>query len=50
MCGGGGGGGVYLFLPGFFSLYDAIHGFMTRRMDEWMENFIKNHHDILYYM
>jgi hypothetical protein len=29
-----GGGGVYLFLPGFSSLYDAIHGWMTRRIDE----------------
>ncbi len=28
-----GGGGCYLFLPGFFSLYDAIHGWMTGRMD-----------------
>jgi len=28
-------GGDYLFLPGFFSLYDAIHGWMTRRMDVW---------------
>jgi hypothetical protein len=26
-------GGVYLFLPGFSFLYDAIHGWMTRRMD-----------------
>ncbi len=25
--------GGYLFLPGFSSLYDAIHGWMTRRMD-----------------
>ncbi len=30
-------GGGYLFLPRFFSLYDAIHGWMTRRMDGWME-------------
>jgi hypothetical protein len=30
-------GGVYLFLPGFSSLYDAIHGWMTRWMDGWME-------------
>jgi hypothetical protein len=29
--------GVYLFLPGFSSLYDAIHGWMTGRMDGWME-------------
>jgi hypothetical protein len=27
------GRGVYLFLPGFSSLYDAIHGWMTGRMD-----------------
>jgi hypothetical protein len=26
--------GGYLFLPGFSSLYDAIHGWMTGRMDE----------------
>jgi hypothetical protein len=25
--------GGYLFLLGFFSLYDAIHGWMTRWMD-----------------
>jgi hypothetical protein len=25
--------GGYLFLPGFSSLYDAIHGWMTGRMD-----------------
>ncbi len=30
MCRGG-----YLFLLGFFSMYDAIHGWMTRRMDGW---------------
>jgi hypothetical protein len=35
-------GGGYLFLPGFYSLYDAIHG--------WMKSFTKNDHDILYYM
>jgi hypothetical protein len=29
------GGGHYLFLPGFSSLYDAIHGWMMRRMDGW---------------
>jgi hypothetical protein len=28
------GGEVYLFLAGFSSLYDAIHGWMTGRMDE----------------
>jgi hypothetical protein len=27
--------GGYLFLPGFFSLYDAIRGWMTVRMDGW---------------
>jgi hypothetical protein len=27
--------GGYLFLSGFSSLYDAIHGWMTRRMDGW---------------
>ncbi len=26
-------GGGYLFLPGFFSLYDVIHGWMTGQMD-----------------
>jgi hypothetical protein len=36
--GGGGGGffflrGLFVFLPGFSSLYDAIHGWMTGRMD-----------------
>jgi hypothetical protein len=25
----------YLFLSGFSSLYDAIHGWMTGRMDGW---------------
>jgi hypothetical protein len=29
------GGGVYVFLPGFSSLYDAIHGWMTGQMDGW---------------
>jgi hypothetical protein len=28
-------GGRYLFLSGFSSLYDAIHGWMTGRMDGW---------------
>jgi hypothetical protein len=37
----------YLVLPGFSSLYDAIHGWMTKRMDEWMKSFTKNDHDIL---
>jgi hypothetical protein len=42
------GGGGYLFLPGFSSLYDAIHGWMTGRMDE---NKLHDHdHDVLYYM
>ncbi len=27
--------GGYLFLPGFSSLYDAKHGWMMGRMDEW---------------
>ncbi len=39
--------GVYLFLPGFSSLYDAIHGWMTGRMDGWMKSFTKNDHDVL---
>ncbi len=26
----------YLFLPRFFSMYDAIHGWMTRWMDGWV--------------
>jgi hypothetical protein len=30
-------GGGYLFLSGFSSLYDAIHGWMTRRIDGWMK-------------
>jgi hypothetical protein len=29
----GGGGGGYLFIPGFYSLYDANHGWMMGRMD-----------------
>jgi hypothetical protein len=42
-------GGVYLFLSGFSSLYDAIHEWMT---DGWMDekSFTKNDHAILYYM
>jgi hypothetical protein len=28
-------GGGYLFRPGFSSLYDAIHGWMTGRTDRW---------------
>jgi hypothetical protein len=27
----------YLFLSGFSSMYDAIHGWMTRWMDGWMK-------------
>jgi hypothetical protein len=34
--GGGGGGGLFIFAR-FSSLYDAIHGWMMRQMDEWME-------------
>jgi hypothetical protein len=33
--------GGYLFLPGFFSLYDAIHGWMTRRMNGWTGHVMK---------
>jgi hypothetical protein len=40
----------YLFLPGFSSLYDAIHGWMMRQMDGWMESFMKNDYDVLYYL
>jgi hypothetical protein len=29
--------GGYLFLPGFSSLYDAIHGWMMGRTDGWMD-------------
>jgi hypothetical protein len=48
MCTGAG----YLFLSGFFALYDAIHGWMLGRMDGWMDekSFMKNDHDVLYYM
>jgi hypothetical protein len=31
-------------------LYDAIHGWMTGRIDGWMEGFTKNDHEVLYYM
>jgi hypothetical protein len=31
-------------------MYDAIHGWMMRRMDGWMKSFTKNDHDVLYYM
>jgi hypothetical protein len=41
--------GGYLFLPGFLP-YDGIHGWMTRRMDGWMESFTKNEHDVLNYI
>jgi len=34
-------GGIYLFLPRFFSLHDAIHGWMTGRMDGWMSHLMK---------
>jgi hypothetical protein len=34
--------GGYLFLPGFFFLYDAIHGWMMGRMDGWTESFISS--------
>jgi hypothetical protein len=50
------GGEGYLFLPGFSFLYDAIHEWMTKQMDEWMDgscdekSFTKNYHDVLYYM
>jgi hypothetical protein len=30
-------GGGYLFLSGFSSLYDGIHGWMTRWMGGWMK-------------
>jgi hypothetical protein len=48
-------GGGDLFLLGFSSMYDAIHGWMMGRMDGWMDmsrdekNFMKNDHDVLYY-
>jgi hypothetical protein len=31
--------GGYLFLPRFFSLYDAIHGWMMGQMDGWKASF-----------
>ncbi len=31
------GRGGYLFMPRFFSLYDAIHGWIIGRMDGWMD-------------
>jgi hypothetical protein len=36
-CGGGG----YLFLPGFCSLYDVIHGWMTGQTDGWTGHVMK---------
>jgi hypothetical protein len=39
--------GGYLLLPGFSSLYDAIHGWMMGRMDGWKKF---HDHDVLYYM
>jgi hypothetical protein len=33
-------GGGYLFLPGYSSLYDAIHGWMTGQMDGWMDGWM----------
>jgi hypothetical protein len=41
-CTGGGGWG-YFFLPGFSSLYDAMHGWMTGWTDGWMGNVKKLH-------
>ncbi len=32
--------GDYLFLPGFSSLYDAIHGWMTGWMDGWWDEWM----------
>ncbi len=31
--------GGYLFMSRFFSLYDAIHGWMMGRMDGWKASF-----------
>jgi hypothetical protein len=39
--------GCYLFLPGFSSLHDAIHGWMMGQMDGWKN---LHDHDVLYYM
>jgi hypothetical protein len=36
-------GGGYLFLPGFSSLYDAIHGWMMGRMTGRMDGWKKLH-------
>jgi hypothetical protein len=48
--------GGYLFLLGFSSLYDAIHGWMTGRTNGQMDgrvtrkNFTKNNHSVFYYI
>jgi hypothetical protein len=46
--------GGYLSVPGFSFLYNAIHGWIMRRiMDErvvWWKSFTKNDHNVLYYM
>jgi len=34
-------GGGYLFLPGFSSLYDAIHGWMMGQTDGWTSHVMK---------
>jgi hypothetical protein len=36
-------GGGYLFLPGFSSMNDAIHGWMTGRIDGWVSWWKKLH-------
>jgi hypothetical protein len=36
-CVEGRGGAVIFFYQGFFFMYDAIHGWMTRQMDGWMD-------------
>jgi hypothetical protein len=45
-------GGGYLFLPGFFFMYDAIYGWMAGWMDKSCDkkSFMKNNHDVFYYM
>ncbi len=42
--------GGYLFLSGFSSLYDAIHGWMTRWMDGWKLHEKQPRHPLLYVM
>jgi len=37
----GGGRGDNLFMSGFSSLYDAIYGWMTGRMDGWTSHVMK---------